>query len=109
MIYIPLIVDAAITPLVFVFANTKKDNPTVRDDYPGLLLIFLAFFATTATIALAINGSVRLLIFSKKKLLHHLDNYIAGKPIPKRITKTKIFVAFLHGAKTIKRHPFTRQ
>ena len=97
MIYLPLAFGAAVTTGIGIISL----NTVVSLNFPLLIPLGLAI---GSIITLEIIGTTRLLFVSRKVLLHKIDNYYAGKGIPKRISDSKSFMAFLNGAKTINRH-----
>jgi hypothetical protein len=59
------------------------------------LPVFLLIAVAYANVVLAIVGFVELIVFSRRLIIKRLNNYFAGKSIPRRIARSQVFYQFL--------------
>jgi len=97
MILISIISIAVLSVAVglAVANNANSQYPGTIDDLSAFFLIVLFGTAIYGAVALIITGIIRLMIYSRKKLLHLLKNYYAGYSLPPRITKSKAFALWM--------------
>lgn len=108
MLFVPIGIDVLISPFPIIALTNNRNSQndgSVRDDYSGIFLVFILAALAGATLALSINGSIMLTIYSRKKLLKILYNHYNGIPMPKRIVKTKLFSVLLKGDLNRKKQP----
>jgi hypothetical protein len=97
MIWVSLVSLAVLSIIIGVIATTYADPkyPGTYDDLGAAVAI--VFFSTGiyAAAVFAMIGTIRTLMYSRKKLLRILKNYYDGYSLPPRITKSKGFLKFM--------------
>jgi len=87
-----------------VFSNYSDRYPDRVDDYGAVSLIIFFGGGIYAASAFLITGIVRLMIYSRKKLLNLLKDYHAGHSFPSRITRSRAFAKWMEVERKNPRH-----
>jgi len=87
--------------------SPQTNNPDDFADAFAFLWLALSIYAVATFTTI---GIVRLIKYSRKKLLHHLKNYFDGNPIPPNIARSKAFqkLVFLQHRLVPRRNVFPR-
>ena len=92
---------------VVLASYPNANNPDDFADAFAFLWLALSIYAVAT---FTIIGIVRLIKYSRKKLLHHLKNYFDGVPIPPNIARSRAFqkLVFLQHHLVPRRNVFPR-
>ena len=99
MLVIPASISLGLETLIAVAAisasNSKSPSTSNQPNRDAPPIGFFMFFILCPIVPFLIMGGRMLYKYSPKKLLAQLDNYYAGKAIPKWISKSRLFKKFL--------------